>query len=36
MVSYEDFFPQLDEEGLSVGVSFNKENPELVRLLKEL
>ena len=36
MVSYEDFFPLLDEEGLSVGVTFNWENPELVRLLKEL
>jgi hypothetical protein len=36
MVGYEEFFPQLDEEGLSVGVSFNKENPELIKLLKEL
>ena len=36
MAGYEEFFPQLDEEGLTVGVAFNNQNSELIRLLKEL
>lgn len=36
MVSHKDFFPELDDEGLMVGVCFNEENLELIRLFKEL
>jgi hypothetical protein len=36
MVDHKRFFPKLDEDGLTVGVSFNGENPELINLLKGL
>ena len=36
MVDHKELFPRLDEEGLSVGFSFNMENSELKDLLKGL
>jgi hypothetical protein len=36
MVEFQEFFPKLDDEGLTVGVSFNTANPELIRLLRGL
>jgi hypothetical protein len=36
MVDHKDFFPRLDEEGLTVGMSFNMESSELRDLLKHL
>jgi len=36
MVDHKEFFPKLDEEGLSIGVSFNMESSELIGLLKGL
>jgi hypothetical protein len=36
MVDHKELFPRLDEEGLSVGFSFNMENSELKELLKGL
>jgi hypothetical protein len=36
MVDHNELFPRLDEEGLSVGFSFNMENSELKELLKGL
>jgi hypothetical protein len=36
MVDHKAFFPKMDEEGLTVGVSFNMEHTELRELLKAL
>lgn len=36
MVDYQEFFPRLDEEGLTVGITYNTANSELNRLLKGL
>ena len=36
MVDHKELFPRLDEEGLSVGFSFNMENSELKAILKAL
>jgi hypothetical protein len=36
MVDHKEFFPKLDEEGLTVGVSYNMEHSELKELLKAL
>jgi hypothetical protein len=36
MVHHKVLFPKLDEEGLSVGFSFNMENQSLINALKEL
>ena len=36
LVDHKDFLPSLDEEGLTVGFSYNMENSELKRVLQEL
>lgn len=36
MVDHKEFFPKLDEEGLTVGVSYNMEHSELKELLRAL
>lgn len=36
MVDHKEFFPKLNEEGLTVGVSYNTEHSELTELLKAL
>jgi hypothetical protein len=36
MVDHKEFFPKLDEEGLTVGISFNMESSELRELLARL
>jgi hypothetical protein len=36
MVNHKDFFPKLDDEGLTAGITINIANPELIRVLKGL
>jgi hypothetical protein len=36
MVNYQEFFPRLDDEGLTVGVAYNLADSELIRLLRGL